>query len=392
MKRVFCFILAVLLLVPALAAAESGTLMCLGCTVNGETVLTIDGPVMMTAIADAPAVSAWKVNGTVVEGETNMFLVFTADGNTVVEAVAGDAAEVTTVPAAEAESARPVVIKSVGATLQLLDSAGNPGGEKVTELDFTNGLDNPVSGETEQAGFASFRVTADDPHNGKIAYWVINGTKFTFNNTVKYITVLGLNESMTFEVVYNYSSPTTMGQYPEADGRLIASVHNAKMRFVDGSRTGGELLNELDFTDSYKNAASGEVCPGGKVNLKVYFDGSETTIVQYWQIDGAVFLFNSEIRAMYLRDLGQSMDFVCCYKGAPASASSGSNADFTPIPRDPSLRLDPEFRLEPEFKKKNDKRLEDILKGIINGSDSSGEGGMTEIDPPIERKPRTPIN
>ena len=390
MKKVLCFILAVLLLVPALAAAESGTLMCLGCKVNGETVMNIDGPVVLTAIADAPAVSAWKVNGTVVEGENNIFLIFTADGNTVVEAVAGDAASAAAqTPAAQEASARPVVIKAVGATLQLLDTDGNPGGEKVTELDFTNGLENPVSGDTEPAGFASFRVTADDPHNGKIAYWIINGTKFTFNNTVKYITVLGLAESMTFEVVYNYSSPTTMWQYPEADGRLIASVQNAKMRFVNGSQTGGENMSELDFTDSYKNAASGEVCPGGKVNLKVYFDGSETTIVQYWQINGAVFLFNSEIRAMYLRDLGQSMDFLCQYKGAASSGSSGSSnggLNLTPIPRDPSLNIDPGAR------KRFDSRLEDILNGILNGSGSSNEGGMTEIDPPIERKPRTPIN
>ena len=97
MKRILSFLLILLLALSSFALGEQdGMLVCLGCTVNGEPTVTFSGKGKFTAIADlgeGEIVDAWKLNGTVVEGEKNIYLVFEAEGVTVVEAVKVSAAD-----------------------------------------------------------------------------------------------------------------------------------------------------------------------------------------------------------------------------------------------------------------------------------------------------------
>ena len=310
MKKLISALLILTLILSACAMAETGVLMCLNCSVNNERVMNIDGPVTLTAIADFSAgqsVSCWKLNGKVVEGETNLWLLFTADGNTVVEAVLTDAgtpavsptAAPTAAPAEPAPAAQTEDAKflAYGCYFQYLNGDGIGAGQTFTEL--------PFEGNT------SFRVTADSPHSSQIDYWVIDGAKYTFPNPVKYITITNLKQPMTFEVVYKNKASKTLGVFPNKGESQVVSCNNARIRFIKGSATpGGEAFKSFDFTASYYNEASGKNCPGGSIDVKITADCEEDSYVRYWEINGARFLFNSNEQFLIVKGLGESTHYV----------------------------------------------------------------------------------
>lgn len=316
MKRVSAILLVLaLLLCSGFAFAEGGILMCINCTVNGMTTMRFAAPTIYTAIAqEGMTVSAWKINGAVLEGQSGEFLVFTADGDTVVEAVpAGETPvyepeEVITVTSAPTLNAGPVRITAVGAHLQYIDESGNPGGESVTELDFTDAYVNPLTGKTCLPGVAEFRVTADKPHQSDIDYWVIGGVRYDFCNTVRYITVTNLTEDMTFEVVYKKESAKTLSGERASEGNCTVRSENAKMAFVKGSTASGGYFTEFDFTSGYTNKATGESEKGGQISVKVIANNSSR--VKVWQFGNASFRMSTDsITHFIARGLNRSMTY-----------------------------------------------------------------------------------
>lgn len=305
MKKLFLLLICLALALSVFAAAEAGAIICLKCSVNGETFLSIDGPVTMTAIADmkdGQTLTGWKLNGQVVEGETNFWLLFTADGNTVVEAILGEASSAETGvspldPAPAEETLVDSVIKGYGCSFQYLNGNGIGEGQSYTELPFD--------------GSISFRVTADDPHASKIDYWVINGAKYSFPNTLKYITVYNLTQPMTFEVVYKNKSAQTMGTFPCKGSRQVVSCENAHIRFIKGNATtGGDSFKEFDFTEPYFNVSSGKNCDGGMIDVKITANCGEDSYVRYWEINGARFVFNADMSYIIVKGLGESTHYV----------------------------------------------------------------------------------
>ena len=322
MKRVISCILAlVLVLGCSLASAEGGILMCIGCTVNGLSSLSFAVPTTYTAIVkEGITVAGWKLNGEFVEGQKDNFLVFTADGNTVVEAVPvgeteiydpeaeerGEAPSVPTLPAG------PIHVKAIGAHLQYIDENGLPGGESVTEMDFTDAYTNPLTGKMGLPGIGEFRVTADKPHQSDIAYWVLNGIRYDFCNTVKFMNIENLREDLTIEVVYKKAESTTLKSLDSirknrTGDKLMVSCEDAKMSLVKGSTTGGGYFTEFDFTADYKNPATGGTDPGGQITVKVI---ANKKTVEFWEFNSAKLTFNTDtITHFFVRNLDCSMTY-----------------------------------------------------------------------------------
>lgn len=337
MKKLISALLTLALILSAGAMAEAGVLMCLNCTVNNERIMNIDGPVSLTAIADLSAgqsVDCWKVNGKVVEGETNPWLLFIADGYTVVEALLTDAgtsavsptaaptaAPAEPAPAAQAEDTR---FLAYGCYFQYLNGDGIGAGQTYTELPFE--------------GSISFRVTADSPHSSQIDYWVIDGAKYTFPNPVKYITITNLRQPMTFEVVYKNKAPKTLGVFPNKGVSQVVSCDNARIRFIKGNATpGGNAFKSFDFTASYYNESSGKTCPGGSIDVKITADCEEDSYVRYWEINGARFLFNTNEQYLIVKGLGESTHYV------PRTDYWINPYDGAPIDDDPIYYFEPSF-------------------------------------------------
>ena len=378
MKRWFCAVLALVCLCGfGIARAESSTVLCLSCAVNGASFLSAEKGTVLTAEAllkEGETVRCWKINNRVVEGETGPTLTFTAEGSMLVEAVknaAADAAANPTfvprmgptvqpkpreeapgdtqiqngtepsapqptpvpeeapaaeeTPAAEevpvpeempaadeasaaeeapaAEDTRLTVTVS-GGTLQFLNADRRGAGETFSVLDFTDDYVNPVTGRTCPGGRADLKVTAELPHASDIDYWVIDGVRYDFVNTVRYIYVTELTRSLTVEVVYKGVPAQTVGQIAPTGEERIVSCENAKLTFLNGWAEGGGYFKTLDFTGEYVNLATGETLPGGSVDLKVISGAGKS---RDWRLNGARFSFDSELSYFIVRGLDKSL-------------------------------------------------------------------------------------
>lgn len=336
MKRIFSLLLILCLLAGGIgfAAAEQNVVLCLNCTINGETAVYYEGYTVYTAIAapqEGQCVKEWRLNGETVADASDFFFIFTPSGSTVVEAILGDASESdeTLLQTAEpdggsAPAAEPVVVKTIGASIQYLDINGVGAGSTYTELDFTNDWKNPITGKTQKGGTAAFKVTADNPHTSSIDYWVIDGVRYCFSNTVKSLNVTNLTSSMTIECVYKNGKSKTQGvsaymQKPAEGERLIVQCGNAKMRHVKNTSTNNaSAFTEFDFTDTYKNEASGKKVSNGTIDFKItanLANAKSGTKVKSWEIDGAKIIFNTDINYIIVQGLNVPKTYIAHYDG-----------------------------------------------------------------------------
>ena len=337
MKRILALICALAFLLTLPALAEGGTVVCLNCTVNGQTRAVFEGEGTFTAIADnmeSPII--WKVNGQEVEGETKFYLVFTVKGNAVVEAVNPSntpepADEPTPEPSPEPiaqptpeptpepqEEKTPVVIKAIGATLQHLNGDGIGDGQTYTELDFTDDYRNPLTGKRCKGGVAAFKVTADNPHSDAIDYWVFNGVRYNFMTAVRFITIGNLKESLTIEVVYKNKKSTTRLTSEEIQAArtgetLIVKGVNAKVSLVKNNYTRvGPYYSSFDFTEDYKNPETHRTIKGGSIDAKIVanIDTQKLEKVTYWSFNQVTVVLGSNVNTFSVHGLNRSMTYT----------------------------------------------------------------------------------
>ena len=321
MKRVFCLMMVVQMLLPLCAVAENATLLCKGCTVNGLTALPFEGRTVFTAIADdVDAVLGWKIDGSVVEGEKSFYLVFTAEGNTLVETVyvQETPGEIEANATEAASKENEVKVSALGATLQYLNIDGIGSGDSYTEIDFTEDFTNPVTHRTCKGRLAAFKVTADRPHSSDIDYWVIDGIRYDFMYTVKAITVSNLRQSMTIEVVYKGKKSQTQLSNDEiqasrtGENLLVRSV-NAKLALVKNTSTRiGGYVTSFDFTNDYKNPETYRMITGGSCNIKVVanVDSSMGEKVSYWKFDNVNMVLSANIPTFAVHGLNKSIVYT----------------------------------------------------------------------------------
>lgn len=335
MKKLLSFLLIICLLAVSCAIAEQYTVLCLNCTVNGQTSVQFEGVAVYTAIAapgEGQKVTQWRLNGVPVEGTQEFYLTFTANGNTVVEAVIEGAGESSETPAAAAtaaasETEKPkneVKVKTIGAGIQYLDTYGVGKGGSYTELDFTNDWKNAVTGTTEAGGVGACKITADRPSSSAIDYWVIDGVRYYFGSTVKSLNITNLTQSMTVECVYKGAKSKTLGvkaymRQPAAGEKLLVQCGNAKMRHVKNTSTNdATVFTEFDFTAPYVNEASGKKVDGGSIDFKItanLANAKPGTKVKSWEIDGAKIIFSTDISYMVVQGLNTSKTYIAHYDG-----------------------------------------------------------------------------
>ena len=168
---------------------ENGDLiLALHSTIDGETMLIVDGAMELTATATVPAgmaVDYWELNGAPYYEDMEDTFTFTAQGNTVVAARLRPEHKVT----------------SINAEMQLLDKKGEPKGEKFTEFVFEEDYENTVTHETQPGDWITIYVKAVVPKGYAVDYWLINDVPYYYNRTVTSFTVHDLNETTVYEVV-----------------------------------------------------------------------------------------------------------------------------------------------------------------------------------------------
>ena len=203
-----------------------------------------------------------------------------------------------------------LTLRAVNAVIRFLDANGRPAGEEYTDFDFSSAYANPVTGESCEAGTLTARIIADESRKDDIDYWMIDGVPFYFSSKVWFITVEGLDQGMTFEVVYKGEEPTTAKASGTVAEALVLSGYNARVQFVNDKREpDGKRFKSIDFTGEYTNLATKETLPGGEISARIDALLPDGKRVVAWEINGVTFRFNIGPRYITVMGLDKAMHF-----------------------------------------------------------------------------------
>ena len=203
-----------------------------------------------------------------------------------------------------------LTLHAVNAVIRFLDANGRPAGEEYTDFDFSAAYANPVTGESCEAGTLTARIIADETRKDDIDYWMIDGVPFYFSSKVWFITVEGLDQGMTFEVVYKGEEPTTAKVSGTVAEALVLSGYNARVQFVNDKREpDGKRFKSVDFTGEYTNLATKETLPGGEISARIESMLPDGKRVVAWEINGVTFRFNIGPRYITVMGLDKAMHF-----------------------------------------------------------------------------------
>ena len=203
-----------------------------------------------------------------------------------------------------------LTLRAVNAVIRFLDANGRPAGEEYTDFDFSAAYANPVTGESCEAGTLTARIIADESRKDDIDYWMIDGVPFYFSSKVWFITVEGLDQGMTFEVVYKGEEPTTTKASGTVAEALVLSGYNARVQFVNEKREpDGKRFKSIDFTGEYTNLATKETLPGGEISARIDALLPDGKRVVAWEINGVTFRFNIGPRYITVMGLDKAMHF-----------------------------------------------------------------------------------
>lgn len=203
-----------------------------------------------------------------------------------------------------------LTLHAVNAVIRFLDANGRPAGEEYTDFDFSAAYANPVTGESCEAGMLTARIIADETRKDDIDYWMIDGVPFYFSSKVWFITVEGLDQGMTFEVVYKGEEPTTTKASGTVAEALVLSGYNARVQFVNDKREpDGKRFKSVDFTGEYTNLATKETLPGGEISARIESMLPDGKRVVAWEINGVTFRFNIGPRYITVMGLDKAMHF-----------------------------------------------------------------------------------
>lgn len=156
-------------------------------SVNGETVLPIDGETRLTVDAAVPEdmkLAQWTVNGESL--------------NTLEESIEVTVSENTVIKA----EFRPIKkVTCINCSAQFLNCYENNGGESFAEFVFEDDYMNTFTGLTEEGGSLLLCVQASIPAGKILDHWLINGQAMNIPGTVNIFNAY-VTEAATFEPVY----------------------------------------------------------------------------------------------------------------------------------------------------------------------------------------------
>ncbi|MBR6668062.1 MAG: hypothetical protein IKL25_06840 [Clostridia bacterium] len=205
------------------------------------------------------------------------------------------------------------VLRAIGCVIHFVDKDGNIKGDSFTELNFGEAYYNPLTRKTVTDGSVDVKISAEIPKGKRVAYWVINGAKYTFNNEVKSFTLREVPYGMVIEAVLSGNTAQTLPTAEEIQQRrtgtpLLVETKSARMSHVnDKNKASGGSFTEFDFTDDFTNNATGETEQGGRVTVRVAASIPEGKLVTYWRFNGARLNFNSDVTSFVVENLAESM-------------------------------------------------------------------------------------
>ncbi len=205
------------------------------------------------------------------------------------------------------------VIRTYGAVMHFVDRSGNTKGDSFTELNFGEEYYNTMTRKTITDGSVDVKVSADVTKGQTVEYWVINGTKYTFNREVRSFTLREVPYAMIIEAVTAGAEPQTLLtadaiQQNRTGAPLLVESKDARMYHVDAqSKSGGDTFYEFDFTHDYINKATGEDEMGGRITTRVVARIPEGMRVSFWRFNGARLNFNSDVTSFLVENLHESM-------------------------------------------------------------------------------------
>ncbi len=285
---------------PAPTEDESGDLvLALHSTIDGETSLFTDGATELVATAVIPegmAVDYWELNGEPYYEDMEDTFLFTAQGNTVVDA-----------------KLRPErKVAAINAEMQFLDEKNKPKGDAFTEFVFEEDYENPVTKEAMPGGWITVNVEAVIPRGYDVDYWLINGVPYYYSRTVRSFKVYDLNEATEYEVVLKKESapsstpkptpkPTQAPIYYEPDPESTPNSTPEPVTYYSVSCTFCTFSG-----GGYSGASSGSVPAGTVITVTSSYGGTD---VWYW--DGSYTDFSSVSVKSFSYTVNSDCTFYC---------------------------------------------------------------------------------
>ena len=254
------------------------------------------------------------------------------------------------------------ILRAIGCVIHFVDKDGNIKGDSFTELSFGEEYYNTLTRKTVTDGSVDVKISAEIPKGKRVAYWVINGAKYTFNNEVKSFTLREVPYGMVIEAVLSGNTaqtlPSTEAIQKQRTGEtLLVETKSARMSHVnDKNKASGGSFTEFDFTDDFTNNATGETEQGGRVTVRVAASIPEGKLVTYWRFNGTRLNFNSDVSSFVVENLAESMlyqpvfytkttpvpEYSISCKNCTFSGGGYSNAKSGTVPYDTKITITPE--------------------------------------------------
>ena len=214
-----------------------------------------------------------------------------------------------------------ITVTSVCAYIQAADSSGRGIGEKY--------------GSVTLDGAQNLFITADVPSGNKISYWVINGVRYDFNETVKTILLKNIDQSFTFEVVYSKSgsstllSPATIQAQRTGFPLELQTINAQLCHITETGKGAGGWIKYFNFTNDYYNRATNEREDGGQVTARIKAQIPKGKKVKGWKFDQTELYFNRTVTHFVVRTLNDSMTYE------PIFSAAKTKVGPTAAPRNP---------------------------------------------------------
>ena len=295
------------------------------CTINGETLVPIEGDTLLECEADEIegfVFDHWEINGEP-DYESGASAAFIASEACVIRAYYHERK----------------VLRTVNCFFQLLTKNNNASGTKYTEFDFEDAYYSPVTKNYLPAGTLSCYVTAVIPKKAQVDYWLINGVKYQFpESNVQKFRILDLNEATTIEVVFKNTSPTNEHARPAIAEELVyQEPHvmrciNCWGQFMNASGTpSGKNYQEFNFDKTYTNPVTKKKLAGGHLDIFISTKLPKHCGVESWIINDVKYQFPVTVLKFRVTGLDEATTYEVRFRTVRSATPTPNNV-YYPAP------------------------------------------------------------
>ena len=146
------------------------------------------------------------------------------------------------------------------------------------------------------------------------SYWVINGTRYDFDNVPKTIKISGVKSALTIEAVKRGAKSETLVSNEtilanRTGETLTVTSKKANMCFLNRNGGAGGWFRTFDFTNDFKNKATKKTENGGRITVRVQASLDYGEGVGSWKIDGVKYNFNTTVSKFKVTDVRKTTVF-----------------------------------------------------------------------------------